>query len=212
MRHQPMVLEPIARDHREGDRERDELLPDGVVERPETGERNVRVVDIERRHEQGQGEGERRVDEPDRAVELALVARVARRAGRQRRLRRTHWSKAGQSAEPARSRSASRSSIGRILPISVSGSSSVNSARAGVGTEALANETLDFLGGLVAGLGALGEDDQRLDGVGLDLVREATVAGSADRGARDARGLNLERVKAGVFADAGCARASDDKQ
>ena len=28
-----MVLEPVARDHREGDREGDELLTDGVVER-----------------------------------------------------------------------------------------------------------------------------------------------------------------------------------
>ena len=84
-----MVLEPVARYHREGDREGNELLTDGVVERSETGKRHARVVDIERGHEQGQGEGERRVDESNGAVELALVARVARRGAFQDCLRRT---------------------------------------------------------------------------------------------------------------------------
>jgi hypothetical protein len=47
--------------------EGDELLTDGVVERSETGERHARVVDIDCGHEQRQGEGVRRVDEPDRS-------------------------------------------------------------------------------------------------------------------------------------------------
>jgi hypothetical protein len=84
-----MVLEPVARYHREGDREGNELRTDGVDERSETGKSHARVVDIERGNEQGQGEGERRVDEPDCAVELALVARVARRGAPQGCLRRT---------------------------------------------------------------------------------------------------------------------------
>jgi hypothetical protein len=88
-----MVLEPVVRYHREGDREGDELLTDGVVERSETGKRHARVVHIDRGHEQGQGEGERRVEEPDRAVELALIARVARRGAPQDGLHRTRRSK-----------------------------------------------------------------------------------------------------------------------
>lgn len=74
-----MVFEPVLRYHREADGEGDELLTDGVVERSETGERHARVVDLDCGHEQGQGEGVRRVDKPDREVELALVTRVARR-------------------------------------------------------------------------------------------------------------------------------------
>ena len=42
-----MVLEPVARYHREGDREGNELRTDGVVERSETGKHHERMVDAE---------------------------------------------------------------------------------------------------------------------------------------------------------------------
>jgi hypothetical protein len=91
-------------------------------------------------------------------------------------------------------RRCARSSIRRILPVSVFGRSSTNSIRAGRRRrEAARGRTLDLVGQLVGGLVALGEDDERLDDVAAALVGRGDRGRLAHRRVLDAGGLDLER-------------------
>jgi hypothetical protein len=63
------------------------------------------VVHVDRGHEQGQRKGERGLDEPDRAVELALVPRVALRCAPQDCLHLTRRSKSDRVRRALRLRS-----------------------------------------------------------------------------------------------------------
>ena len=71
-----MVYDPVVRDHRERDREGDELSADGIEERARARPCGGHVVDVERGHQQGERERVGRVDEADGAVELRVVALV----------------------------------------------------------------------------------------------------------------------------------------
>ena len=77
----PVVVEPVAGDHREADHEGEELRPDGVAERAEVGPDPRILTDLERGDEQGEGKRVGGVDEPDRAIELRFVPPVPGRRG-----------------------------------------------------------------------------------------------------------------------------------
>src|SRR3954452_7428324 len=64
--------------------------------------------------------------------------------------------------------------------------------RVGVGREMAADEPLDLITELVRGLGALGEDDERLDQVAAALIGGGHGGGLAHRRVLDARRLHLE--------------------
>jgi hypothetical protein len=71
-----VVLEPVAGNNGERDQERDELRADRVAERGKAPKGRYSIINVERRHQQRQREGEGRIDEANRTVKFGLIPRV----------------------------------------------------------------------------------------------------------------------------------------
>ena len=111
----------------------------------------------------------------------------------------------------ARSSSSCRSSIRRILPVSVFGRSGTNSTQAGIGVgrEAVTDERLDLGGELVGRQDAVDEDDERLDDVAAELVGRRDGGRFPHRRVLEACRFDLERADPVAGGDDHVVGASD---